>query len=92
MGHRLIELNETDGKEYRVIALPFSPYNPPPCGKSLQLQPVACGALLRHAIFNIPPHIIPIQFPYRTLIVNIVGSFVIGFHGFWSIMVLCRRR
>lgn len=38
----------------------------------------ACGALLRYAIFNIPPHIIPIQFPYRTLIVNIVGSFVIG--------------
>ena len=38
----------------------------------------ACGALLRYTIFNIPPHIIPIQFPYRTLIVNIVGSFVIG--------------
>ncbi|MCO5191511.1 MAG: fluoride efflux transporter CrcB [Anaerolineae bacterium] len=41
-----------------------------------------CGALLRYAIFNIPPHIIPIQFPYRTLIVNIVGSFVIGFMWF----------
>jgi CrcB protein len=38
----------------------------------------AFGALARYSIFNLPPHLIPTTFPYRTLIVNIVGSFVIG--------------
>ena len=38
----------------------------------------ACGALARYLIFSTPPHLIPLSFPWRTLIVNIVGSFVIG--------------
>ena len=45
----------------------------------------AIGALLRYAVMRFFVYFNIITFPYGTLVVNVVGSFIIGFLAFWLV-------
>ena len=38
----------------------------------------ACGAVARYGVFLLASHLLGTQFPYGTLLVNVIGSFIMG--------------